>query len=331
MAGRRAEGRFADARGELHPWRILPRRAFDARLAAWAERTGAELRQRHRLIGIEWDASRRLNRLRVATAEGERTLTAPVVIGADGAASRVARDRGLARAKRELDAGLCVGLRGYVDWPRSDGRTTVVGDPDLLPGVAWIVPQPDGRANVGLGMIESDRRRRRLALKARLDRFLAEHAPAATRVDELAGWRLPAGGLRRRLAADGVLLIGDAAGLIDPFTGHGIHNAVHSGLIAADVAERAVRAADPLSSGPIGEYRRLLDRALGSELRLGSALQRFHARAGWVGVALARAAPSRRWADRFIGLAGHVIAKREALGPAFWLDFVRPPGAWPSG
>ena len=48
-------------------------------------------------------------------------------------------------------------------------------------------------------------------------------------------------------------------------------------------------------------------------------------------MALARAARSRRWADRFIGLAGHAIAKREALGPAFWLDFVRPPGAWPSG
>jgi hypothetical protein len=47
-------------------------------------------------------------------------------------------------------------------------------------------------------------------------------------------------------------------------------------------------------------------------------------------VAVARAAASRRWADRFMGLVGHAVAKTEILRPGFLLDFFRPSGAWPS-
>lgn len=323
--GRAAAGRFVDSAGRPRPSRVLPRRLFDARLAAHAAGCGAELAEEHRLLAVEWDAAAGRNRLTVATAGGPRRFVTPLLIGADGAASRVARDRGLRR--RGGEPGLCVGLRGYVDWRRDDRRLTVLGDRDLLPGCGWIVPQPGGRANVGVGMIEADRRARGIGLDARLRRLLATHAASAGPVRGLAGWQLPTGGLgSRRPAADGVLLVGDAAGLVDPFTGHGIHNAMLSGALAGGLALRALRRADASLRGPIGAYEGRLRAALGFELRLGRLLQRLHARPALVGLAVARAAASARWADRFLGLVGHAAPRRHLLGPGFLLDFVRPPG-----
>ena len=325
--GRQAVGRFTDRNGRPRPWRILARRDFDARLAAHAARRGAELRQRHRLLAIEWDAEARLNRLSLATPAGVRSLTTPLVIGADGAASRVALGRGLRPLGGARRRARCVSLRGYVDWPLADRLVTVIGEPDLVPGWGWIVPQADGRANVGVGMVESDRRARGVRLRPRLGRLLAEHAPAAGAISDLKGWQFSLDGLTRRAAADGVLLVGDAAGLLDPFTGHGIQNAARSAVIAAELAGRAIASRDTrVAGGPLGDYRRRLGAELGGELRLGRALQRFHARPGLVDRALARAAASPRWADRLMGQAGHSRARSEMLRPGFWWDLVRPAG-----
>lgn len=322
--GHRATGRFVDADGRPRPWRILARRDFDARLAAHAVRCGADLRQRHRLLGLEWNAATRLNRLTVATPEGVIRWTTPLVVGADGGASRVARDRGLRHPVAQPERGLGVTLRGYVDWPAEDRLATVIGRRDLAPGWAWIVPQAGGRANVGVGMIETDRRARSVRLRHQLRRLLSEHAPSAGAVSALEGWQLPTNRLARRPAADGVVLIGDAASLTDPFTGHGIQNAMRSGVIAAELVERALASGDTRAgSGPLGLYARSLRAELGIELRLATALQRFHARPALVDLALARAAANPRWADRLMGLAGHSLPRSEILTPSFWWDFVR--------
>ena len=328
-AGRRMEGAFRDGRGALRPWRILPRRDLDARLARHAVGRGAELRQRHRLIGLEWRPRAGVSRLRVATPAGVETMTARLVVGADGAASRVAREAGLRPASDRADRrDLYVGMRAYVDWPRDDRYLTIIADRQLMPGCCWIVPQPGGRANVGLGMVESDRRARGVKLRRRLEALLGEHADPAT-VRDVDGWTLPGGHAGRRTVADGVVLVGDAAGLVDPFTGHGIHNAMASALDAAELADAAIRSGDTSAAGPIAGFERAWRRRLLTEFRLGALLQRFHARPGLVDLAVARAAASRRWADRFMGLVGHAVPKTEVLRPGFLLDLVRPSGDWP--
>ena len=326
--GRRMEGLFRDGGGRVRPWWILPRRTLDARLAAYAVRCGAELRERHRLLAVRWQGGRRTSRLRITTPRGIETLEAPVVIGADGAASRVARDRGLRLAGGDLDRHLYVGMRAYADWPEDDRRLTVATDRALMPGCCWIVPQPGGRANIGVGMIEADRRARGVRLRRRLEDLLRRHVDPGT-VRDVEGWLLPGGHGGRRTVADGVMPVGDAAGLIDPFTGHGIHNAMTSALDAAELADRAIAAGELTSAGPIGDFERLWRRRLLGEFRLGGLLQRFHASPGLVGLAVARAAVSPRWADRFMGLIGHAVAKREVLRPRFLADFVRPAGGWP--
>ncbi len=328
-SGRRFRGDFCDAAGAVHPWRIVPRKTLDARLAAHAVSCGAELWESHRLVGLSWDPERRLSRLRIETPRGLETLETRLVIGADGAASRVAMESGLrvpaARRRRDL----YVGMRAYADWPEDDRDVTVITDRELMPGCCWIVPQPDGRANIGVGMVEADRRARGVRLRRRLEELLRRHADAGS-VRNIEGWLLPGGHAGRRTVADGVMLVGDAAGFIDPFTGHGIHNAMASAVDAAALADEAMAAGDVTAAGPIGTFERLWRRRMLTEFRLAGLLQRFHARPALVELAVARAAASRRWADRFMGLVGHAVAKTEILRPGFLLDFVRPSGAWPS-
>jgi geranylgeranyl reductase family protein len=326
--GRRMEGIFRDARGGARPWRILPRRTLDARLAAHAVGCGAELRERHRLVALSWQGERRTSQLQIDTPRGLETLEARVVIGADGASSRVARESGLRPAASDDGRHLFVGMRAYADWPADDSYVTVIADRELVPGCSWIVPEPGGRANIGVGMIEADRRARGVRLRRRLEELLRCHADLGT-VRDVEGWLLPGGHGGRRTVADGVMLVGDAAGLIDPFTGHGIQNAMRSGLDAAVLADRAIAAGDPTAAGPIGGFERMWRRRMLTEFRLGRLLQRFHARPALVGLAVARAAASRRWADRFMGLIGHAVAKTEILRPGFLFDFVRPAGDWP--
>ncbi len=329
-SGRRIQGGFCDARGTVHPWRILPREKLDARLAAHAVSCGAELRQEHRLVRLRRHGEGRFSRLQIDTPRGIETLDARVVIGADGAASRVARESGIrppaARGSRGND--LYVGMRAYADWPEGDRYLTVITDRELMPGCCWIVPQPDGRANIGVGMVEVDRRARGVKLRRRLERLLRQHVDLDS-VRDVEGWLLPGGHDGRRVVADGVMLVGDAAGFVDPFTGHGIHNAMSSGVDAAALADRAIAAGDLSTAGPMGDFERVWRRRMLTEFRLGRLLQRFHARPGLVDLAVARAAASRRWADRFMGLMGHAVAKTEILRPGFLWDFVRPAGDWP--
>ncbi len=320
--GRSVTGSFRDAGGAIRPWRILPRRLFDGRLAAHAVACGAELREEYRLVEIDWDGCR--NRLRLAVPGGERWIETPLVIGADGAKSRVARVRGL-RSPLVREGDLSVALRTYAPWRNNQPVLEVIGCRDLLPGCCWIVPGPGDRANVGVGVIARDRRRRGLNLRS----ALAEHL--GSRVDLEAaprpgGWQLPFGSRRWPAITEGALLVGDAAGLIDPFTGHGIHHAIESGMAAADAAHAALAASGRLERQKTMEssYARYLHGRLASELRLGSWLQRFHARRGLIERLVGHLARSPRACDRFMGLVGHAIHKRDAFTPTFLRDVLAP-------
>ncbi|MCP3957321.1 MAG: geranylgeranyl reductase family protein [bacterium] len=315
--GHRIEGRFRDGADRVRPWRILPRRLFDQRLARHAVACGAELREEHRLLNVSWDGL--VNRLRVSTTEGKQWIESPLVIGADGASSRVARDRGL----RSESMKMSIGLRTYAPWQDHESVVEVVARRDLLPGCCWIVPEPGGWANVGVGVLARDRRKRGLNLRTVLADTLG------TRVDLQAaskpvGWQLPMRSRRHRAMGAGVLLAGDAAGFIDPFTGHGIHNAIESGIAAADVADAALATAPAQRCRVLQSHERAWRGAFAGELRLGHWLQRFNATpallkalAAWLG-----SRPLAR--DRFMGLIGHAIPKREALTFRFLRDLLAP-------
>jgi geranylgeranyl reductase family protein len=169
---------------------------------------------------------------------GGGELRADVVIGADGATSRVAAAAGLVDAQRALWG---FALRAYLDAP-VELPHILLWEPEpwrLFPGYGWIFPTADGRANVGLGVgVGADRVLARQAGE-RFDDFCAHLRrqgllpdPASAGGQRLGGW-LKMGMIGTVPARGTVLLAGDAAGLINPLQGEGIAQAMASGRAAA--------------------------------------------------------------------------------------------------
>lgn len=180
-------------------------------------------------------------------------LRADVIVGADGATSHVASAAGLVDPDRVL-WGFAV--RTYVDEP--------VEVPQIIfwesvtrrafPGYGWVFPGPDGRSNIGLGCgVLADRGAgaQTTRLWPRFVRDLTARGVLPTSADAdrpvLGGW-LKLGMVGTRPADGGVLLVGDAAGLVNPLQGEGISQAMGSGRAAAEAV-----LADP--AGAAARYR----------------------------------------------------------------------------
>lgn len=202
--------------------------------------------------------------------------TARVVVGADGFSSIVARKLGLYKL---LPDHHMVATRAYYRGVK--GLTNAIElhyVKSVLPGYFWIFPLENGMANVGLGMVHSALKKKGIQLKkAHLEAVASEEFrdrfKDAELIGDIVGSNLPAGSARRPVHGDGFALIGDAAGLIDPFTGEGIGNAMCSAKIVAEtVAE--LKPHGTFDAKALALYRTRLWKELGGELNLSYRLQR---------------------------------------------------------
>jgi len=187
-------------------------------LAQEALRAGARIRYGTRFAG----AAREDDRFRVAGAD----LAARYILGADGSRSAVARYFGLGRNQRFL-----VGVEAeFEGLDAADPRFLhCFLDREVAPGyLAWVAPGPQV-TQVGLAAAGG----RRISLSRFLDRAEPMFRFSSARIVEHRAGRIPAGGLVRPWSAPGVLLVGDAAGMVSPATGGGIRLAFQFGRRAA--------------------------------------------------------------------------------------------------
>jgi geranylgeranyl reductase family protein len=209
----------------------VPRLELDAALREAALAAGA-LEVRGRVAGVEGSPSPYTVRL-----DGAEPLIADAVVGADGATSAVATSAGLVEPRRVL-WGFAV--RAYLDAP---AERPLIGFYEPvpgrgLPGYGWLFPGPDGRANLGVGVGTGPDRRAGAAAAGHLDgfvrhlRMLGELPPEARPGRLLGGW-LKLGMVGTVPGRGGILLVGDAAGLVNPLQGEGIAHALRSGEAAA--------------------------------------------------------------------------------------------------
>jgi flavin-dependent dehydrogenase len=229
----------------------VSRATFDAHLRDAALAAGAEPLHA-RLVHLK---SVQPGAISAQLAGGGR-LDADVIIGADGARSSVASSVGLVDPQRSLWA---FAVRRYVD-ANVDLPTIVLWEPRrwrLFPGYGWVFPAQHDGANVGLGWSVSPNRGNRDSREKRagvLDAFTVHLQRLGILPDHClhgpitGGW-LKLGGVGTSPAQGGVLLIGDAAGLVNPLQGEGIAQAMASGEAAA----RAVIAGGP--AGAAALYR----------------------------------------------------------------------------
>ncbi|WP_151088070.1 NAD(P)/FAD-dependent oxidoreductase [Hymenobacter baengnokdamensis] len=210
---------------------------------------------------------------------GEAVATCRLLLVANGAQSEFTRKvAGHALEPAHYSAGLRTYYRNVAGLS-TDNFIELHFIKELLPGYLWIFPLPNGQANVGVGMLSKTVAAKKVNLRQRLEEILATHptlAPRfahAERLGPARGFGLPLGSKRRTLSGANYLLLGDAASLIDPFSGEGISHAMVSGRHAADWAGRAVAQAD-FSAAFLSGYDKAVYNRLGQELRVSYVLQR---------------------------------------------------------
>ena len=209
---------------------------------------------------------------------GTLKFEAEMVIGACGAASRLFRE--LAPRKND-NRNHATGIRQYYEGVTGVHPGNFVDFYFLekfLPGYLWVFPLPNGKANVGAGIRTDILKKKRISLKQVMEEaiavnpHLAERFANAKPISGISAWDLPLGSKKVALSGNRFLLAGDAASLVDPFTGEGVGNAMWSGFAAAEHIEKA------LASGQFDQkfnsrYDRFVYKKLWSEMKLSTTIQ----------------------------------------------------------
>ena len=274
---------------------VRSRLGFDETVARAAQRAGARLQEMVTVTGPILDSDGRITGVTARqTAPGqagegaggnagsagpgpERSYRARLVVAADGNSSRLSLAMGL---RKRDDRPLGVAIRTYYRSPRHDDdylETWLdLRDSDaLLPGYGWIFGVGDGTSNVGLGLLNTSSSFGNTDYRAMLRNWLAT-MPAEwgfteeTRVGPVRGAALPMGFNRTPHYTRGLLLVGDAGGMVNPFNGEGISTAMESGEIAAQVIVQALARPDRASTElALRSYPQALKDAYGGYYTLG--------------------------------------------------------------
>ncbi|MFC1746962.1 NAD(P)/FAD-dependent oxidoreductase [Candidatus Neomarinimicrobiota bacterium] len=255
----------------------------------------------------------------------ELTFRSRIVLGADGFNSIVARKTGLYRHESRH---MIVALRQYFE--NVQGLTDQIElhfIDEVIPGYFWIFPLENGYANVGIGMIHSALKAQHIDLRAALAAAMdsstfRERFAQAVPQENPVGWNLPVGSRHSPNVGDGFLLLGDAAGLIDPFTGEGIGNALYSARVAVMAARQALDSGD-VSKNMLGKlYDRPLWDAIGSELQNSTRLQRLGQWRWLLNFVIRKASRNKEIAEMIGGMITNEVPRQKLANPAFYLKLL---------
>jgi geranylgeranyl reductase family protein len=266
---------------EFPPYGLVRARAqFDHILAQRAVAGGARLYEQTNVTAPV--IAPRTDRIVGVTTKDGRTFRAPVVVAADGNSARLALGMGLAK---RTDRPMGVAVRAYFTSPRThddymeswlelwDGKP---GASNLLPGYGWVFGMGDGTVNVGLGTVSSSSEPAKLNYRDMFNRWLASTPQEwgfrpENQVGQTLGAALPMSFNRQPAYTRGLLLVGDAGGMVSPFNGEGISYAMEAAEMAADaIADASFRGfGTPSAEHALRGYPARLKAEWGGYFRLG--------------------------------------------------------------
>lgn len=258
---------------------------------------------------------------------GEMTyFHAPLIIAADGDKSMVAK---ALSSRSDNQKSYCVGLRAYYTGvSEMDSRQFIELHfiKDFLPGYFWIFPLPNGRMNVGVGMLSEVVRKKKIKLRDRMLEVIANHPDLsrrfanATLEGKIQGWGLPMAMEPKSLSGAHYLLTGDAAGLIDPFSGEGIGNALYSGMLAAFACRDALQAGNFSTDFLKAHYDDAVYRYFGDEFKISATLQRLCKYPWLFNMVVNKSLKSKALRDTLSGMFSDMQVRNQLRKPSFYLN-----------
>ena len=302
---------------------VIPRKVFDNFLFQRASEV-TETRQGFNVKDLIKDGDN------VAGVEGVNSdgqleqIEAPIIMGADGPNSIVSRKMDL----YEMDMkNTAVALRCY--YKGVEGLTNQIELhylEEVNPGYFWLFPAGNGTANIGIGLSKDEAKKKDRNLRDILDQVINSDRfkgrfKNAEAMEKPVGWNLPLGRIKRANHGNGYMLLGDAAGLVDPFTGEGIGNAMVSGMYASRVASKAIKL-NNYKDAIFEEYDSLLWNELGGELRTSSKLADLARHSFLLNFVINRAVRNKGVRDIISGMLSQEISKDDLSRPSFYFKIL---------
>ena len=299
---------------------VIPRKTFDHYLFNHAKKN-SDVETSFQVSDLLYEGNK------VAGVKGQfingdkKEFFANVIIGADGPYSIVSRKTGCYSSNSKHTA---VGLRCYYE---NIGELTDQIElhyvEETIPGYFWIFPAGNNKANIGVGLLKSRVKKKKMKLNDIMHQVInsknfRKRFKNAVPLEKPKGWNLPFGNTKRENHGNGFILLGDAAGLVDPFTGEGIGNAMESGKISAEVIAKAKRLND-YSKESFSEYDKRLWTYLGSELNTSTLLLKLAHYKILLNFVIDRASRNKKVKDVISGMLADEVPKTELSNPMFYL------------
>ena len=302
---------------------VVPRKIFDNFLFKKADEL-TETRQGFTVNDIIYQNDN-ISGVKGTNIEGkEEILNAPIIMGCDGANSIIARKLGLYEMDMENTA---VAIRCYYEGVEGlSNQIELHYVSEVKPGYFWLFPAGNGKANIGIGLSKNDAKKEDRTLRQIMDEivqsdYFRSRFGNARPLEKPVGWNLPLGRIQRKNHGNGFMLLGDAAGLVDPFTGEGIGNAMVAAKHAMQVASKAKNHKD-YSERSFSEYDQLLWDDIGGELRTSTKLQSLARSSFLLNFVINRAARNEEVQSIISGMLSHEIPKDELSSPMFYLKIL---------
>lgn len=304
---------------------VSTRMTFDHFIHQFLDSQTCEFRQDSEVVDVNRDEDGVM--VTIKTGVDVHQIKTKLIIACDGERSIISKKLG--GFNRQLDH-FSAGVRVYYEGVRDLHPQNYIElhfIKEFLPGYVWVFPLPNGKANVGAGILSSHIAQNKLNLREMLHKAITEHPSLKERfknaapLEKMKGWGLPLGAKRRSISGDHFLLTGDAASLIDPFTGEGISNAMLSGMYAAETAVAAIREND-FSENTLSQYDQLVYQRLAGELKLSRTLQRLCKYPFLFNMVINKAHSNQEFREMISCMFDDIDLRAKLRKPSFYLNLV---------